>query len=354
MARISLEDIYNFITGTNTTGTDIINTNNGPKYNKKDKSWYNSKGEKLSRLGYYNKKANIVTHYNSDGTVTKLPLNEYMKIYNEWNKSKVIVKDDDNVSRFANVKDTYSDGQYRVLPSRKHKGSSKDSENVEDFIINRLYNTYSQYYDTKFQIPYGKEVIKINEKPYSRNELDSLMLNAGRARVSIRDAVGLTFETHNGKLPAVVDSWFTDKDLYVLNKPISLRNVYNANVFKNYGVIPAAALVNFEMKNTSPEKVSPLFIANDLYARGLYNTGEKNKHTKRVTEEGNRIVDDSNFKKYLKERGDSIYNKGYNQTKYTQQMWNDYINGFTEQGIDYLKYIHKAGKNRNVYYDKHK
>lgn len=345
MPKISLEDIYNFITG---------NNNNSPTYNNKDKSWYNSNGEKLSRLGYYNKKYNIVTHYNSDGTVTKLSLNDYITTDNNWDKSKVVVKDDDNIYRTANVKYTGNNGNYIVLPSRKHKGLSKGSEEVEDYIINRLYNKYAPYYVNNFQIPYGKEVIKINGKNYSRNELDSLMLNAGRARTSIRDAVGLTFETHNGKLPNVVDSWFTDENNSVLGRPISLRTVYNANVFKNYGIIPAAALVNFENDNYSSKTVSPLFIANDLYARGLYNTGEKGKHTKRVIKEGNQIINDSNFKKYLEERGDSIYNEGYNQTKYTQQMWDDYVNSSAKQGIDYLKYIHKAGKKRNIYYDKNK
>lgn len=312
----------------------------GPTYNKQTKRWYNAQG-KMLRVGhgYYSQNANKFVQYNTDGTVSRFSPLDWMdkELQGEKHTQSMRVG-----NKSISLKRAFTVGkgamfspvrQHQVqLKNNKNRGFTEQSEDDSNDVMNivgggekKLFGKKFkvQTLNTKFAIPYGKGII-VNGREVSKNLLDSIAYNAGLNKYPIDKlnyAYGLpSQETHNGRI--------TSGNILNYRRGTNIKEYNNAianmNLFKNFGVIPANAVVrNWSNKNDAgtdkttgydlSTNLSPLYQSFDLFRRGLYNTGDKN-HTKDVRTAGDLIINSPEFKTYWETSGKRQYTRGYNDT----------------------------------------
>lgn len=178
------------------------------------------------------------------------------------------------------------------------------SEKLEDKMNSNL-RGHSGQYDHKWDIPYipDKET-KIVGNRVSTNALDSLAKYAEITGVPIEEAVGLAlYETHLGGSPFVN---------YKDGATEANRALGNASFFRNYGYIPAWALIRDneyitegydKTKEQKAEGMSPLEHGLLIYKSGKYNTGlGPGVHTARVKSKAAAVKKDANYQQWLEDR----------------------------------------------------
>lgn len=210
------------------------------------------------------------------------------------------------------------------------KTTQEKSQNLENWVAKQIRNeTRKKELSDAYFIPYidEKEIKIPGFGRVSENVLDSIYVNAQRAGIPFKDALGLAaYETHLGAIPLFsVDSQkkaFKKKHGY--NMPAErvkeLENVsLNASVARNFGGIPAQYLINNYdwAKNgwaTSPKYKhlknisSPLEHGFTLYKMGLYNTNAK-KHKSEIRDWGNTLLQTKPVKTFLQKKQDKKTNK---------------------------------------------
>lgn len=190
------------------------------------------------------------------------------------------------------------------------------SEAKEDRMNERL-SIHDRTYDYKWDIPYlDEKEIKIAGNRVSSNALDSLAKYAEKTGVPIEEAVGLAmYETHLGAVPFINYADYpknaTAQDSARVNA--SNRALGNASFFRNYGYIPAWALIRdneyiqegySETKTQKQAGMSPLEHGLLMYKNGKYNRGlGEGVHTKNVKSKADVIKNDPAYKQWLNARG---------------------------------------------------
>lgn len=205
------------------------------------------------------------------------------------------------------------------------KQLKKKSQDLENWVAKQIRKeTRKKELSDAYFIPYidEKEIKIPGFGRVSENVLDSIYVNAQRAGIPFKDALGLAaYETHLGAIPLFsVDSQkkaFKKKHGY--NMPVErvkeLENVsLNASVARNFGGIPAQYLINNYdwAKNgwaSSPKYKhlkninSPLEHGFTLYRMGLYNTNAK-KHKSEIRDWGNTLLQTKPVKTFLQKKQD--------------------------------------------------
>lgn len=198
------------------------------------------------------------------------------------------------LGRFSRVKQNDS-------PTKEISGG------YEDYVNKTISKHGSTYNSKKYYIPYlyDKEIKVRGAGRMSSNMLDSIAVNANKAKVPFNEALGLAVqETHGGAMPTIAVPAGMDKD--------KVRAHFNMSYARNYGGIPAEYLINdYEYhnkgykgsKNNDLTNIeSPLQHGFTMYKRGLYNPGDKN-HSNDVRAAGNKAVSSPDVQKWIQENG---------------------------------------------------
>lgn len=212
-------------------------------------------------------------------------------------KDKNHLKDDGTnarLGRFSRVKQNDS-------PTKEVSGGYEDYVNK---IISKHGSTSNS---KKYYIPYlyDKEIKVRGAGRMSSNMLDSIAVNANKAKIPFNEALGLAVqETHGGAMPTIAVPAGMDKD--------NVRAHFNMSYARNYGGIPAEYLINdYEYhnkgykgsKNNDLTNIeSPLQHGFTMYKRGLYNPGDKN-HSNDVRAAGNKAISSPDVQKWIQENG---------------------------------------------------
>lgn len=181
------------------------------------------------------------------------------------------------------------------------------SSGYEDY-VNKIISKHGSLSNSKkYYIPYlyDKEIKVRGAGRMSSNMLDSIAVNANKAKIPFNEALGLAIqETHGGAMPTIAIPAGMDKD--------KVRAHFNMSYARNYGGIPAEYLINdYEYhnkgykgsKNNDLTNIeSPLQHGFTMYKRGLYNPGDKN-HSNDVRTAGNKAVSSPDIQKWIQENG---------------------------------------------------
>lgn len=181
------------------------------------------------------------------------------------------------------------------------------SSGYEDYVNKTISKHGSLPNSKKYYIPYlyDKEIKVRGAGRMSSNMLDSIAVNANKAKIPFNEALGLAVqETHGGAMPTIAVPAGMDKD--------KVRAHFNMSYARNYGGIPAEYLINdYEYhnkgykgsKNNDLTNIeSPLQHGFTMYKRGLYNPGDKN-HSNDVRTAGNKAVSSPDVQKWIQENG---------------------------------------------------
>lgn len=181
------------------------------------------------------------------------------------------------------------------------------SSEYEDYVNKTISKHGSLPNSKKYYIPYlyDKEIKVRGAGRMSSNMLDSIAVNANKAKIPFNEALGLAIqETHGGAMPTIAVPAGMDKD--------KVRAHFNMSYARNYGGIPAEYLINdYEYhnkgykgsKNNDLTNIeSPLQHGFTMYKRGLYNPGDKN-HSNDVRAAGNKAVSSPDVQKWIQENG---------------------------------------------------
>lgn len=181
------------------------------------------------------------------------------------------------------------------------------SSGYEDYVNKTISKHGSLSNSKKYYIPYlyDKEIKIRGAGRMSSNMLDSIAVNANKAKIPFNEALGLAVqETHGGAMPTIAVPAGMDKD--------NVRAHFNMSYARNYGGIPAEYLINdYEYhnkgykgsKNNDLTNIeSPLQHGFTMYKRGLYNPGDKN-HSNDVRAAGNKAVSSPDVQKWIQENG---------------------------------------------------
>ena len=181
------------------------------------------------------------------------------------------------------------------------------SSGYEDYVNKTISKHGSLSNSKKYYIPYlyDKEIKVRGAGRMSSNMLDSIAVNANKAKIPFNEALGLAIqETHGGAMPTIAVPVGMDKD--------KVRAHFNMSYARNYGGIPAEYLINdYEYhnkgykgsKNNDLTNIeSPLQHGFTMYKRGLYNPGDKN-HSNDVRTAGNKAVSSPDVQKWIQENG---------------------------------------------------
>lgn len=212
-------------------------------------------------------------------------------------KDKNHLKDDGSKARFG-----------RFSRVKKNDSPTKEiSGGYEDYVNKTISKHGSTFNSKKYYIPYvyDKEINVRGAGRMSSNMLDSIAVNANKAKIPFNEALGLAVqETHGGAMPTIAVPAGMDKD--------KVRAHYNMFYARNYGGIPAEFLINdYEYykqgyKGTKYNDLSniesPLQHGFTMYKRGLYNPGDKN-HKNDVRAAGDKAVSSPDVQKWIKENG---------------------------------------------------
>lgn len=198
------------------------------------------------------------------------------------------------LGRFSRVKQNDS-------PTKEISGG------YEDYVNKTISKHGSTFNSKKYYIPYlyDKEIKVRGAGRMSSNMLDSIAVNANKAKIPFNEALGLAVqETHGGAMPTIAVPAGMDKD--------KVRAHFNMSYARNYGGIPAEYLINdYEYhnkgykgsKNNDLTNIeSPLQHGFTMYKRGLYNPGDKN-HSNDVRAAGNKAVSGPDVQKWIQENG---------------------------------------------------
>lgn len=181
------------------------------------------------------------------------------------------------------------------------------SSGYEDYVNKTISKHGSLSNSKKYYIPYlyDKEIKVHGAGRMSSNMLDSIAVNANKAKIPFNEALGLAVQkTHGGAMPTIAVPAGMDKD--------KVRAHFNMSYARNYGGIPAEYLINdYEYhnkgykgsKNNDLTNIeSPLQHGFTMYKRGLYNPGDKN-HSNDVRAAGNKAVSSPDVQKWIQENG---------------------------------------------------
>lgn len=181
------------------------------------------------------------------------------------------------------------------------------SSGYEDYVNKTISKHGSLPNSKKYYIPYlyDKEIKVRGAGRMSSNMLDSIAVNANKAKIPFNEALGLAIqETHGGAMPTIAVPAGMDKD--------KVRAHFNMSYARNYGGIPAEYLINdYEYhnkgykgsKNNDLANIeSPLQHGFTMYKRGLYNPGDKN-HSNDVRAAGNKAMSSPDVQKWIQENG---------------------------------------------------
>ena len=181
------------------------------------------------------------------------------------------------------------------------------SSGYEDYVNKTISKHGSLPNSKKYYIPYlhDKEIKVRGAGRMSSNMLDSIAVNANKAKIPFNEALGLAIqETHGGAMPTIAVPAGMDKD--------KVRAHFNMSYARNYGGIPAEYLINdYEYhnkgykgsKNNDLTNIeSPLQHGFTMYKRGLYNPGDKN-HSNDVRAAGNKAMSSPDVQKWIQENG---------------------------------------------------
>lgn len=181
------------------------------------------------------------------------------------------------------------------------------SSGYEDYVNKTISKHGSLSNSKKYYIPYiyDKEIKVRGAGRMSSNMLDSIAVNANKAKIPFNEALGLAIqETHGGAMPTIAVPAGMDKD--------KVRAHFNMSYARNYGGIPAEYLINdYEYhnkgykgsKNNDLTNIeSPLQHGFTMYKRGLYNPGDKN-HSNDVRTAGNKAMSSPDVQKWIQENG---------------------------------------------------
>ena len=181
------------------------------------------------------------------------------------------------------------------------------SSGYEDYVNKTISKHGSTSNSKKYYIPYlyDKEIKVRGAGRMSSNMLDSIAVNANKAKIPFNEALGLAIqETHGGAMPTIAVPAGMDKD--------KVRAHFNMSYARNYGGIPAEYLINdYEYhnkgykgsKNNDLTNIeSPLQHGFTMYKRGLYNPGDKN-HSNDVRAAGNKAISSPDVQKWIQENG---------------------------------------------------
>ena len=181
------------------------------------------------------------------------------------------------------------------------------SSGYEDYVNKTISKHGSLSNSKKYYIPYlyDKEIKVRGAGRMSSNMLDSIAVNANKAKIPFNEALGLAIqETHGGAMPTISVPAGMDKD--------KVRAHFNMSYARNYGGIPAEYLINdYEYhnkgykgsKNNDLTNIeSPLQHGFTMYKRGLYNPGDKN-HSNDVRAAGNKAMSSPDVQKWIQENG---------------------------------------------------
>ena len=181
------------------------------------------------------------------------------------------------------------------------------SSGYEDYVNKTISKHGSLSNSKKYYIPYlyDKEIKVRGAGRMSSNMLDSIAVNANKAKIPFNEALGLAIqETHGVAMPTISVPAGMDKD--------KVRAHFNMSYARNYGGIPAEYLINdYEYhnkgykgsKNNDLTNIeSPLQHGFTMYKRGLYNPGDKN-HSNDVRTAGNKAISSPDVQKWIQENG---------------------------------------------------
>ena len=198
------------------------------------------------------------------------------------------------LGRFSRVKQNDS-------PTKEVSGG------YEDYVNKTISKHGSTSNSKKYYIPYlyDKEIKVRGAGRMSSNMLDSIAVNANKAKIPFNEALGLAVqETHGGAMPTIAVPAGMDKD--------NVKAHFNMSYARNYGGIPAEYLINdYEYhnkgykgsKNNDLTNIkSPLQHGFTMYKRGLYNPGDKN-HSNDVRAAGNKAISSPDVQKWIRENG---------------------------------------------------
>lgn len=216
-------------------------------------------------------------------------------------KDRNHLKDDGTKARFG-----------RFNRVKENDSPTKEvSGGYEDYVNKIISKHGSTSNSKKYYIPYlyDKEIKVRGAGRMSSNMLDSIAVNANKAKIPFNEALGLAIqETHGGAMPTIAVPAGMDKD--------KVRAHFNMSYARNYGGIPAEYLINdYEYhnkgykgsKNNDLTNIeSPLQHGFVMYKRGLYNPGDKN-HSNDVKAAGNKAISSPDVQKWIKEN-DKKYN----------------------------------------------
>lgn len=207
------------------------------------------------------------------------------------------LKDDGTNARFGR----FSRVKQNDSPTKEISGG------YEDYVNKTISKHGSTSNSKKYYIPYlyGKEIKVRGAGRMSSNMLDSIAVNANKAKIPFNEALGLAVqETHGGAMPTIAVPAGMDKD--------NVRAHFNMSYARNYGGIPAEYLINdYEYhnkgykgsKNNDLTNIeSPLQHGFTMYKRGLYNPGDKN-HYNDVRAAGNKAISSPDVQKWIQENG---------------------------------------------------
>lgn len=181
------------------------------------------------------------------------------------------------------------------------------SSGYEDYVNKTISKHGSLSNSKKYYIPYlyDKEIKVRGAGRMSSNMLDSIAVNANKAKIPFNEALGLAVqETHGGAMPTIAVPAGMDKD--------KVRAHFNMSYARNYGGTPAEYLINnYEYHNKGYKGSknndlinieSPLQHGFTMYKRGLYNPGDKN-HSNDVRAAGNKAISSPDVQKWIQENG---------------------------------------------------
>lgn len=212
-------------------------------------------------------------------------------------KDKNHLKDDGTSARLG-----------RFIRVKQNDSPTKEiSSGYEDYVNKTISKHGSLSNSKKYYIPYlyDKEIKVRGAGRMSSNMLDSIAVNANKAKIPFNEALGLAIqETHGGAMPTIAVPAGMDKD--------KVRAHFNMSYARNYGGIPAEYLINdYEYhnkgykgsKNNDLTNIeSPLQHGFTMYKRGLYNPGDKN-HSNDVRAAGNKAMSSPDVQKWIQENG---------------------------------------------------
>lgn len=231
-----------------------------------------------------------------------------------------------NLFKSNNTDNTTTTPKTNTSFKRVHPNNSptkEASEAMEDR-MNKNLKGHNSTYDHKWDIPYiDSKEIKILGNRVSSNALDSLAKYAVKTGVPIEEAVGLAlYESTLGGTPFINMKDYPENATPEQKAEVDAHNraLGNSSFFRNYGYIPAWAIVRDnewvtegynKTKKQKESGMAPLEHSMLLYKSGLYNPGlGQGKHTKEVKKKAEAVKRDKNYIKWLEGYNSSTYYSG--------------------------------------------